>query len=87
LRKSVTRKQVYRKGVFGTVNATLCGRIAESLLKENDGMNIGDEITCKLRLKIQADPKRWRNRNLRTAHERPGQAPAPSHRTARRDRA
>ncbi len=64
MRKSVTHKQVYRKGAFGSVNTTLCGRIAEKLFEENDGMNIGDEITCKLCLKIQADPKHWRNRNL-----------------------
>lgn len=29
---------------------------------EDDGLNVGDEITCKLCKKIDADPKHWRNR-------------------------
>ncbi len=60
--KTVTHKQVYKNGPFQgyIVNTTLCGRVSHA---ESD-YNIGDEITCKLCLKIQADPSHWRNRNI-----------------------
>lgn len=63
--KTIIHKQVYRKGALGgTVNTTLCGRMANAQWDKNDGMNVSDDVTCKLCLRIAADPKHWRNRNL-----------------------
>jgi hypothetical protein len=51
MKRSVIHKQILRPGPFGgTVNTTLCGRVATG----SDGMNIGGEVTCKFCLKILA---------------------------------
>lgn len=57
---TVTHKQVYRNGAFGTVNTTLCGRVSHA---END-YNTGEEVTCKLCQRIEKEPGHWRNKNL-----------------------
>ena len=55
----VTHKQIYKAGLHGgTVNTTLCGRVSDAL---PDGMNVGENVTCKLCLAIIADPKHWRH--------------------------
>lgn len=45
----VTHKQIYRPSPFGgIVNTTLCGRVSHA---DDDGMNVGDQVTCKLCLR------------------------------------
>jgi len=56
---TVIHKQVYRAVIGGTVNTTLCGRMQI----QPDGMNVGAAVTCKLCLRILADPGHWRNRS------------------------
>jgi len=54
--KPVTHKQVYRRNAFGGIsNRTVCGRVSE---RQPDGMNIGEEVTCKFCQRLLArNPK------------------------------
>ena len=59
--KTVTHQQIFKESVFGGIlNTTLCGRMSHT---DDDGMNVGDAVTCKLCLKINANPNHWRFKN------------------------
>jgi len=65
----VTHKQIYIKGVFGGIaNTTLCGRVSDACVDANvaDGE---EKITCKLCLRIQADPEHWQHKQVLTKAE------------------
>ena len=63
VQRAVVHGQIYRSGPFGgTVNTTLCGRM-RSL---TDGMNVGDEVTCKFCLRILGRAEREQRSTERT---------------------
>ena len=54
--KTKLHKQIYRRHFSGgTMNTTLCGRVAEKQWDKFDGQNIADsdkEVTCQLCLNL-----------------------------------
>ncbi len=55
-RRKIVHQQIYRKGFLGaTLNTTFCGRMS----CDDDGMNVGGRVNCKLCLrKLRAQSER-----------------------------
>ena len=51
--RKVAHQQIYKPGMFGgVVNTTLCGAVDNKNWGTNDGMNVGNNVTCKNCMKI-----------------------------------
>lgn len=53
----VIHEGIYKPNVFGGVTTTtLCGRVSNAC---DDGMNVGDAVTCKFCLRILKTPNHY----------------------------
>ena len=51
--RKVTHQQIYKPGFGGGVtNTTLCGAVDNRQWVQNDGANVGPDVTCKNCLRI-----------------------------------